>query len=71
MGLGRSLHLKPMVCSYNFQLLPKLHDISLTSQYPGNPVEEKIKHIAEELKSVLEIQMKVKANLYWATLATL
>ena len=43
----------------NFQLLPKLHDIANQSQNPGGPVEDKIKQISEELKVVLEQQMKV------------
>ena len=41
------------------QLLPKLHDIANKSQNPGGPVENKIKQISEELKVVLEQQMKV------------
>ncbi|KAK3597571.1 hypothetical protein CHS0354_018165 [Potamilus streckersoni] len=38
-------------------LLPKLHDIATTSQNTGNPVELKLKHIAKELREVLEEHM--------------
>ncbi|KAL3859724.1 hypothetical protein ACJMK2_009925 [Sinanodonta woodiana] len=38
-------------------LLPKLHDIANASQNSGNPVELKLKHIAKELREVLEEHM--------------
>ena len=52
-----------MICpSIIFQLLPRLHDIANQSQNTGSPIEEKLKEISIELKSVLEEQIQARHN---------